>query len=211
VVLSMGLVATVTSLVLGLLINSAKSAYDSQRAQLTELSSSCISLDRLLAHYGTEASGLRVQLRKAIVQTSDELWSKTDGRTSQLMPDYATNEALFEQLQALSPKDEKQHGLKNHALDLLISMQRTRWLMYTQAGASVPHLFLLALVSWLAILYFSFGLFAPSNATVFTALFASALVVSTAILIILELSGPFSGAIAISKDQMHASIEQLGR
>ena len=52
--LAMGLVATMSALVLGLLISSAKSSYDAQTADLTQISSRIIFQDRVLAHYGPE-------------------------------------------------------------------------------------------------------------------------------------------------------------
>jgi hypothetical protein len=52
--LGMGIVATLSALVLGLLIASAKGSYDAQSAELTQMSAKIILLDRLLAHYGPE-------------------------------------------------------------------------------------------------------------------------------------------------------------
>jgi hypothetical protein len=56
--MGMGLVATMAALVLGLLISSAKSFYDAQSAELTQVSSRIILLDRLLAHYGEDETPL---------------------------------------------------------------------------------------------------------------------------------------------------------
>jgi len=52
--LGTGLVATMCALVLGLLIASAKTYYDTQNAELTEMSAKVVLLDRMLAHYGPE-------------------------------------------------------------------------------------------------------------------------------------------------------------
>src|ERR1039458_9215457 len=49
--LSMGLLATLTALVLGLLIASAKSSFDAQTADVTEISAKVVLLDRVLADY----------------------------------------------------------------------------------------------------------------------------------------------------------------
>jgi hypothetical protein len=53
--LGMGLIGTMTALVLGLLIASAKSSYDAQKNGLAQLSANIIMLDRALAHYGPES------------------------------------------------------------------------------------------------------------------------------------------------------------
>ena len=54
--LGMGLVATMCALILGLLVSSAKSYFDTQSSELTEMSSKIVMLDRLLAHYGPETN-----------------------------------------------------------------------------------------------------------------------------------------------------------
>ncbi len=58
-------------------------------------------------------------------------------------------------------------------------------------------LFLVILVFWLTVLFVSFGLFAPTNATVIATLFLCALSVSGAVFLILELAEPFEGLIQI--------------
>jgi hypothetical protein len=47
----MALVATMCAIVLGLLVSSAKSSYDAQSTELTEMSAKFVLLDRVLAHY----------------------------------------------------------------------------------------------------------------------------------------------------------------
>ena len=68
VTMSMGLVATMAALVLGLLVTSAKSYYDAQSAELTQMSAKVILLDRLLAHYGQETKEVRDLLFQAFAQ-----------------------------------------------------------------------------------------------------------------------------------------------
>ena len=53
--LAMGTIATLTAVVLGLLVASAKGYYDNQSRELTEMSARVVLLDRVLAHYGPES------------------------------------------------------------------------------------------------------------------------------------------------------------
>jgi hypothetical protein len=69
---------------------------------------------------------------------------------------------------------------------------------------------LVIVVFWLAILFFSFGLFGPSNPTAVAALVVAALSVSASIFLILELDQPFSGFIQISNQPMLNALSQLG-
>jgi succinate-acetate transporter protein len=57
----------------------------------------------------------------------------------------------------------------------------------------------------------SFGLFAPRNATVVTALFIAGLSVSGAILLIVDMYMPFGGLIQISSAPLRDTLTQLGQ
>ena len=61
--LAMGLVATMSALVLGLLVSSAKDAYDTQRTEVIQMAGKVTFLGRVLAAYGPEAAGVRAQLQ----------------------------------------------------------------------------------------------------------------------------------------------------
>src|ERR1700731_3214334 len=50
--LGMGLIGTMSALVLGLLVASAKSSFDAQRNEVTQISANVILFDRVLARYG---------------------------------------------------------------------------------------------------------------------------------------------------------------
>src|ERR1700685_3260185 len=52
--LGMGLIATMSALVLALLTNSAKGSYDTQRNELTQAAANILLIDRVLGHYGPE-------------------------------------------------------------------------------------------------------------------------------------------------------------
>jgi len=70
---------------------------------------------------------------------------------------------------------------------------------------------LVVLVIWLSAIFISFGLFAPYNATVVSSLFISALSVSGAVFLILEMYGPYAGVIQISSAPLRAAIAHLGQ
>lgn len=66
-------------------------------------------------------------------------------------------------------------------------------------------------IAWLAILFVSFGLFAPANGTAVAALMVSALAVAGAMFLILELDQPFGGLINIPSAPMHSALNNLGK
>src|SRR5271163_2511215 len=61
--LGIGLIATMSALVLALLVASAKSSYDAQKTEVTQISANIVLLDLALAHYGPETKDIRAQLR----------------------------------------------------------------------------------------------------------------------------------------------------
>src|SRR5258708_12193208 len=72
--LGMGLIATVSALVLALLTNSAKGSYDTQRNEVTQVSANVILLDRVLAHYGPETKEARDLLKLSAAAMIDRIW-----------------------------------------------------------------------------------------------------------------------------------------
>jgi hypothetical protein len=77
----------------------------------------------------------------------------------------------------------------------------------TKTGIAIPLLVLV--VFWLSLLFLSFGLFAPHNATAILALFLCALAVAGAIEMTLELNVPFRGIIQISSKPMKDALDEI--
>ena len=206
--LGMGLVATMAALVLGLLVASAKGSYDAQSAELTRMSANIALLDRVLARYGQETKEARELLRGAAARILDQMWSE-DGTPE--APPSAGGEILYDKVAGLSPKNDTERALQGHALSITMDVGKARWLMYAQAAASVSMPLLVVLVIWLTVIFISFGLFAPFNATVVSSLFISALSVSGAIFLILEMYGPYAGVVQISSAPLRAALAHLGQ
>src|SRR5271155_2819380 len=96
--LGVGLVATMAALVLGLLITSAKSSFDTQSTELTEMSSKVVLLDRILAHYGPDAKEARDILRTSVVSALDSV-SSTDVASASQFGSSANGEVLYDKIQ----------------------------------------------------------------------------------------------------------------
>jgi hypothetical protein len=206
----MGLVGTMTALVLGLLVASAKGSYDVQGNELIDVSSNVVLLDRTLARYGTETRPLRDQLKSTIRRVLDQAWSKDRPRTGNWDPGAGGAEGLHERIQELSPKTDAQRSLQSQALALAMAAAKTRWMVFEQNSQTVPAPFLILLVCWLTVLFMSYGILAPPNSTVTATLLVCAISVSSAILLILEMYRPFEGLIQISDAPLRAALLQLG-
>jgi len=209
--LGIALIATMSALVLSLLVASAKSAFDTRSNQLTEASADMIMLDRALARYGPETQEARALLERSVVVTLERFWP-TQGKGSIVVdPRINPVEALYDKIEALTPQSDVQRSMQSQALTLAAAVGRTRLLLFEHLGASIPVPFLVVLVFWLCIIFASFGLFAPRNATVIAALCVSALSVAGAIFLILELDRSFEGLLQVSSAPLRAALAQLGR
>jgi hypothetical protein len=209
--LGVALVATMSALVLSLLVASAKSAFDTRSNQLVEASADIILLDRALARYGPETKEARSLLQRTVAATVERFWPAEGAKPVVIDPEASPVEALYDKIEALSPQSEAQRTMQSQALTLAADMGRTRLLVFEHLGTSIPVPFLVVLVFWLCIIFASFGLFAPRNATVITVLCVCALSVSGAIFLILELDRSFEGLLQVSGAPLRTALAQLGR
>jgi hypothetical protein len=209
--LTMGLIGTMAALLLGLLVASAKSSYDAQSNELTQMSANFVLLDRVLAHYGPETSSARELLRGSVSRLLVRIWSKDTDEAAKLDPATSNSEIVYDKIQQLSPHDDAQRMLQSQAESMAINLGQARWLLFEQSGSSVSMPLLVAMVLWLTVIFASFGLFAPHNMTVVICLLLAALSVSAAIFLILELDKPFEGLIQISSLPLRNALLHMGQ
>jgi hypothetical protein len=207
--LAMGLVATMTALVLGLLVSSAKGTYDTARSEVIQMAAKVAFLDRVLALYGPEAAEARGELRAAVADAARRIWSTDPRRASQLAPNQQAGDALYISIQRLSPQDDTQRALKAQIANLMMDLGQLRSLLVAQSIPSISKPMLIILISWLVVIFFGFSLLAPPNATTTLALVASAFSVAGAIFLILELDQPFGGLIRIPSEPMTNVLSHL--
>ena len=198
----MALIATMAALVLGLLIASTKSSFDAQNAEVRQIAANLVMLDRILAAYGPGGQEARMTLRGAVRDFVEGSWRRADSRLSVFANPMltATGFEMVAKIAALPADDDLHRAIREEAVDLIKSVGKTRWQLVSEEGSSIPMPFLAVLVFWLTILFTSFGLFAPKNATVVAAFVVCALSVSGAIFLILELDRPFEGLMRISAE-----------
>jgi uncharacterized membrane protein len=209
--LATGLVATMTALVLGLVIASAKSSFDERNATVKRIAADVLVLDRLLARYGSEATEIRADLRRAVAHRMGSVWPASGVRAvAPNSEQESLSEHMEDRIRELSPQTDTQRWLQVQALDVSDDVLRAHWSMLGATGHSVPPMFLIVIACWLAIIFASFGLFAPRNGTVIGVLIICALSVSAAIILILELDRPFDGAIKVSSTPLRAMLPRLG-
>jgi hypothetical protein len=210
VTLSMGVVGTLTALVLGLLIATASSTFNARNQQITVLAAKVIQLDRLLRRYGPEADGPRGLLRRYAAMKLRDLFPQGSARPVLENP---RTISLFEELQdrlaSMEGRSAQQRWLLSQVQALTTDITEVRWLLVEQDVLGIPVPVLVVVLFWLCLLFMSFGLFAPPNATVTVALFLCALATAGAVQTILDLSRPFQGIVRVSGQPLRHALEVI--
>jgi hypothetical protein len=211
--LGTALIATLAALVLGLMVSSAESSFNREDDELVQNAARAVSLDRDLADYGPETKEIRALLKRSFAARIDLIFpsDKLQEVKEDMPASIVRTENIRARLWQLSPQNDAQRDLRSEALEIAGVMSATRWLLLLQKDEGLPMTLLVVLVLWLAIIFATFGLFAPRNATVVTALFVCALSVSGAILLILEMNSPFAGLMKISSAPMRDALANLGQ
>lgn len=208
-----GLVATLTALVLGLLISSAKSSYDATDAMVTQSGAKILVMDRILNHYGPEASDIRQLLQNLVKARIAQVWPEELHKLPEgnLTPQKLDVETLQKALRQLAPQTDRQRALLAKALQVSDEMAEIRWLIFEQLQTSLPTIFLSVLIFWATILFICFGLLAPNNGTLLTIFLISAIAIASAIFLIMEMEKPLEGAIKLSGTPMIKTYLNLGK
>jgi hypothetical protein len=211
--LGIGLVATMTALLLGLVTAAARSTFDSQDAAVKNSAAAILTLDGMLARYGPETQPTRQLIRRALEYRLKTVWGETaaDDPMLEVSEDAPPIQDVENQILNLSPQTETQRWLKSESLKLSQEVTKTRWRVLNSSGGSIPIPFVVVVIFWLTVTFLSFGLYAPRNAVVISVLFVSALSVAAAVFLVLELDGPLDGMIRISSGPLRFALDHLGR
>lgn len=207
--LGVGLIGTMSALVLGLLVASTKGSYDTKRSELAQMAGNVIVLDRVLAHYGTETADIRAVLRNTVAGVLETGAKNPLERLDEAAP--VGGEAMIDKIHELVPHTDAQRTLQAQANSVAAELAQMRWLLFAQGGTTISTPFLVIVVFWLTVLYLSFGLFAPRNPTAITTLVISALSVAAAMFLILDLDHPFSGFMQIPETPLRNALAAIGK
>ena len=211
VTVSVAVIGTLSALVLGLMITSANSSFSARADEVRELSLQLIRMDRNLRRYGPEADDARAKVREWGIAKTQQLFPEKGKPTPSSETTIVLLESVQDALLALTPKGERQTYLRTLCVTLSSTLIQARWSLEQRRGHSIPGPFLVLLIFWLAIVFASFGLFAPANRTAVVTLFLCAVAVSGGIVLIEELDNPLSGFIHVPPDSMRKALVEIAR
>jgi hypothetical protein len=172
-----------------------------------------VRLDRVLARYGPETRDIRAQLKRNTAASIASLAAGDPAQVTRMAGPEAVAKAedFQRQVEDLAPHNTAQSQLQAKALQIIDEVYTARWLALLQEKASMPVPMLVVLVLWLAIIFGTFGLFAPRNGTTVTVLIMGALSAAGAIFMILEMNSPLDGIVRVSLGPMRAALAIIGQ
>jgi hypothetical protein len=203
---AVAVVGTLSALVIGLMISTANSSFTARSNEVTSMSVDLIRMHRLLERYGPDADAAHQLLSNYAAAKMQELFPTEGAPRPSDKATVLMMEKMQDSILALTPADEQHRWLRTQALALSDGLSEARWLLAERAILTTPLPFLILLIFWLALVFASFGLFAPRNAMAIATLCLCSLAVSGGILMILELGSPLSGLVRISSEPMHRAL-----
>lgn len=200
-----------TSLVLGLMLNTAKNRFDAVNRDVHEFATEIILLDRTFRLYGTEASSARESLR-AYADVASRFRAPGYARLLATEPqsDDLLNR-LGSALRALSPRDSEHLALWNRANQGYERIVSIRLALLQQVESSIPTHLLTMMTCWLTLVFASFGYGAPRNTVVVVSLVLAAALMAATVNLILELDAPFFGSIMVTSAPLQRAVHELDK
>lgn len=208
---SVGLVVTLSAVVLGFLVSSAKAYYGAVEGQLTEIAADVAMLDRLLLRYGTEAEPARRLLRQSVALAVSVVWPGHQSSPTQSGhgSGLAASERLADAVERLPDGDPRHARLRELALGQLGDVQYAGFLLSRIAQARPQVAVLAVVVSWLVIIFFGFGLVSPPTGTARASMALAAVAAAGALFLIVELYSPVSGLLQIPPSILEDALPAL--
>jgi hypothetical protein len=208
----MAMLATLSAVVLGLLTGSSMTSLGEKEGELRSAGVQFIVLDRTLAEYGPQTAKTRVLLKQVLAERISQIWPEENRPVSLSALSSGAGIILVQRdVFALSPQTEQQRWLRSNALESTNKIAESRWTTVEQIGSRFPWAFFIIVVAWLAVIFASFGLFAPRNASMTAALLIAALALAVPIFMMLEMDQPYGGSVKIPSTSLRVALDQLGQ
>jgi hypothetical protein len=207
-----GIFVTMTALVMGLMINTAKNRFDGINRDLHSYATNLILLDRTLATFGPGAMETRARLKAYVARAAGRgsFVSADPVLTSDMTSEQMLN-AVGDALRAITPSDSQSLAVWNDARQEYGRIVELRWALVEQAESSIPPPLLVLVVCWLILVFGSYGYGAPANATVVASLFVAAALIAAALDLTADLDVPYSGYISVSPAPLQRVLAELQR
>jgi hypothetical protein len=206
--LSVGVVATLAALVLGLLVGGTKQFYDGKVNELRTFVVNITLLDRAMAHYEPSLIDERRLVRKFTKGMLVGLWGLEEPIDSH--PDLlAKLDQVRDKVRHMQPATDELRLVHARILALTETLMLSGAKLIETDDAAIPLALFGVVDAWLVVIFLLLGLFAPPNRISVPAVGLSAAAVSMAVFLVVEMSTPFEGLIMISPTIMQQALDQI--
>jgi hypothetical protein len=210
-----GLLTLLCALVAGLLIWTAYGVYSGQNVQIQALASKVMQLDLALADYGPEANPVRAQLRDGLAKTVDQVWGANVSDSEFAANNFAAAiqnlRGRDKALTQLHPSTDGQKQALAEATSASDALGQARMQMSFALTAPVSYPLVLTVVGWVICLFCGFGLTSRVTAMSVIALAVGSIAIASAVLLILDLSSPYSGVFRASSAPLEQALAVMGK
>jgi hypothetical protein len=210
-----GLLTLLCALVTGLLIWTAYGVYAGQNTAIQTLASKVLQLDLALQDYGSDATPERLALRDRLGKTIDEVWGTQESDANFTANNFAMAVHLMrdpeKDLERLQPSTDEQKRALAAAKSAVDSIGQSRLQMSFALTAPVCYPLLLTVVGWVFFLFCGFGLMSRGGVMSILALAVGAIAIASGVLLILDLSDPYSGVFRASAAPLEQVLAVMGK
>ena len=210
-----GLLTLLCALVTGLLVWTAYGVYAGQNTAIQTLASKALQLDLALQDYGPETKADRTTLRDRLGKTIDEVWGNHISNETFAADNFLAAAKFMRDpekaLGNLHPATDEQKQDLARAVSTLEGLEQARLQMAFALSAPVSYPVLLIVIGWVFCLFCGFGLMSKGAPMPIIALGVGAIAVASAVLLILDLSNPYLGAIRASPAPLEQALAVMAR
>ncbi len=194
-----------TSVVLGLMLNSAKTTFETNDRNIHALATELILLDRSVRGLGPGAE----ETHRHLVDYVQRAIEQPHILQANLQAE-AVLDAAGASLRSIRTSDDQVLARWNDARQLFRQVVRLRWVSLDAAGGAIPAPLVVMLIAWLALIFASLGFRAPRNTVVTTAFLVAAVLLSSTLYLILEMDTPATGLVMeVSNAPFQRALEVL--
>lgn len=222
--LTITLLVTFTSIVLGLLTGSVKSEFDAAYHARGTYAAELAQMDQCLRDYGPETEPMRADLRSYVAAVIASTWPDEPPPKNIHYPSVegipitgespklgAILDRVHSQLRSLEPKTSLQQRVLADCMNQFADLTKSRWEVIEGSDRSITPPFYWVLDLWLIILFASFGLTAPLNRVTILIVGLTAISITIAVAVIADLDAPYGGVFGIPSTSMRNALDDMTR
>jgi hypothetical protein len=221
---TISLLVTFTSIVLGLLTGAVTTQFQQASRNDGGFAGQLVQVDQCLRDYGPETAPMRQQFRGYVAAVLTSTWPDEPAPKDISHPDVSKDPVLGEgvsltallntvrtELRELSPKNAVQERVLTDCTAEYSSFLKSRWDIIEESTSSISPPFYGVLSIWLVILFASFGLIARPNPVSGIIVALSALSIAVAVGVIADLDQPYGGLFSIPSTATRNALADMVR